>query len=139
MVGGLYERLIKDVKKTFYKTRGRWVGGTRVMDIEQYPNNCPLMYIYIENELGEEQCRETTSHVRPQSKREYISGLMESHCIKKGLVLVLRGVALQHKGHTIEKPLNLVCSLDIKGPAVVGTAPMAQGPVALDVLHRIPK
>ena len=55
MVGGLYERLIKDVKKTFYKTRGRWVGGTRVMDIEQYPNNYPLMYIYIENELGEEQ------------------------------------------------------------------------------------
>ena len=30
------------------------------MDIKQYPNNCPLMYIYIENELGEEQCRETT-------------------------------------------------------------------------------
>ena len=104
-------------------------------------------------------------HVRPQWKREYISGLMESHRIKrgvqnyleveevvlivreeknkeewkKGLVLVLRGVALQHKGHTIERSLNLVCSLDIKGPAVVGTAPMAQGPVALDVLHRIPK
>ena len=104
-------------------------------------------------------------HVRPQWKREYISGLMESHRIKrgvqnyleveevvlivreeknreewkKGLVLVLRGVALQHKGHTIERPLNLVCSLDIKGPAVVGTAPNAQGPVALDVLHRIPK
>ena len=110
-----------------------------MMDIEQYPNNYPLMYIYIENELGEEQCRETTSHVRPQWKRECISGLMESHRIKKGLVLVLRGVALQHKGHTIEKPLNLVCSLDIKGPAVVGAAPMAQGPLALDVLHRIPK
>ena len=45
-----------------------------------------------------------------------------------GLVLVLRGVVLQHKGHTIERSLNLVCSMDIKGPAVVGTAPMAQGP-----------
>ena len=43
----------KDVKKTIYRTRGRWVGGTRVMDIEQYLNNRPLMYIYIENELGE--------------------------------------------------------------------------------------
>ena len=43
----------KEVKKTFYRTRGRWVGGTRVMDIEQYLNNRPLMYIYTENELGE--------------------------------------------------------------------------------------
>ena len=42
---------------------------------------------------------------------------------KKGLVLrqirgrkdVVRGVVLRHKGHTIERPLNLVCSLDIKG------------------------
>ena len=78
-------------------------------------------------------------HVRPRWKREYICGLMESHRIrrgtriypeveevvlivreeenrgewKKGLVLVLRGVVLQHKGHTIERPLNLVCSLDV--------------------------
>lgn len=58
---------------------------------------------------------------------------------KKGLVLVLRGVVLQHKGHTTERPLNLVCSLDIKGLEVVGTAPIAQGPVALNVLHRKPK
>ena len=28
---------------------------------------------------------------------------------KKGLVHVLRGVILQNKGHTIERPLNLVC------------------------------
>ena len=40
----------------------------------------------------------------------------------------LRGLVLRHKGHTIERPLNLLCSLEIKGPAVVGTAPMAQGP-----------
>ena len=45
---------------------------------------------------------------------------------KKGLFL--RGVFLRHKGHTIGRPLNLVCSLEIKGPAVVGTAPVAQGP-----------
>lgn len=42
---------------------------------------------------------------------------------KKGLVLrqirgrndVVRGVVLRHKGHIIERPLNLVCSLEIKG------------------------
>ena len=42
---------------------------------------------------------------------------------KKGLVLrqirgrndVVKGVVLRHKGHTIERPLNLVCSLEIKG------------------------
>jgi len=50
---------------------------------------------------------------------------------KKGLILrhirgqedVVRGVILQHKGHTIERPLNLVCSLENKGPVVVCTAP----------------
>lgn len=99
--------------------------------------------------------RQHVQTVWQQWKREYFHGLMESHHIrrrawnypeveevvlivreeknrgewKKGLVLVLvlRGVVLWHKGHTIERPLNLVCSLGIKGPAVVGTAPMAQG------------
>ena len=49
---------------------------------------------------------------------------------KKGRILrhsrgqedVVRGLALQHKGHTIERPLNLICSLENKGPVVVGTA-----------------
>ena len=90
-------------------------------------------------------------HVCQQWKREYFHGLMESHHIRTGarnywqgkeVVLIvreeknrgewkkglfLRGVFLRHKGHTIERPLNLVCSLEIKGPAVVGTAPVAQG------------
>lgn len=104
-------------------------------------------------------------HVWQRWKRGYFHGLTESHHIrrgarnyqedeevvlivreeknrgewKKGLILVLSGVVLQQKGHTTERPLNLVCSLDIKGPALVGTAPMAQGPVALDALHRMPK
>ena len=46
---------------------------------------------------------------------------------KRGLVLVLRRVVLRHEGHTIERPWNLVCSLEIKGPEVVVTVPMAQG------------
>ena len=41
---------------------------------------------------------------------------------KRGLVLVLRRVVLRHEGHTIERPLNLICSLENKGPVVVGTA-----------------
>ena len=58
--GGLYERLIKDVKKRFYKTEGRTSlqyeqVETMVMDIERYLNNCSLMCMYIENKLGEEQ------------------------------------------------------------------------------------
>ena len=29
---------------------------------------------------------------------------------------VVRGVTMLHKGHHIERPLNLVCSLELKGP-----------------------
>ena len=41
----MYERLIKDVKKTLYKTV--------IIDIEKHLNNCPLTYL--ESEGGEEQ------------------------------------------------------------------------------------
>ena len=55
---GMYERLIKDVKKTLYKTLGK----TRltfeqleavVMDIEKHMNNRPLTYV--ESDSGEDQ------------------------------------------------------------------------------------
>ena len=29
---------------------------------------------------------------------------------------VVRGATMLHKGHNIERPLNLVCSLELKGP-----------------------
>ena len=53
---------------------------------------------------------------------------------KKGRVLrhirgrdgVVRGVMLLHKGHHIERPLSLVCSLEIKGAAVAGKRPTAE-------------
>ena len=56
--GGLYERFIKDVKKTFYKTMGRTSFKYEqvesvVMDIERHLNNHPLTYVA--SELGEEQ------------------------------------------------------------------------------------
>ena len=58
--GGLYKKLIKDVKKMFYKTRGRTSFQyeqleTVVMDIERHLNSCLLMCTYVENKLGEEQ------------------------------------------------------------------------------------
>ena len=58
--GGLYERLIIDVKKMFYKTGGRTSFQYEqvesvVMDIEQHLNNRPWMYMYVENGLEEEQ------------------------------------------------------------------------------------
>ena len=48
---------------------------------------------------------------------------------KKGRVLrhirgrdgVVRGVVLRHKVHSIERPLSLVCSLEIKGLTVLIT------------------
>ena len=56
--GGLYERLIKEVKKTLYKTMGRThleyaQVEVIVMDIERHLNNRPLTYM--ESEIGEEQ------------------------------------------------------------------------------------
>ena len=49
---------------------------------------------------------------------------------KKGRVMhhvrgrdgVIRGVSLLHKGHHIERPLSLVCPLEIKGPVTTDRA-----------------
>ena len=38
----------------------------------------------------------------------------------------MRGLALRHKGHIIERSVTLVCPLEIKGPAVTDTAPTAE-------------
>ena len=56
--GGMYERLIKDVKKTLYKTLGRTTLSfeqleTVIIDIEKHLNNRPLTYF--ESDGGEEQ------------------------------------------------------------------------------------
>ena len=54
----MYKRLIKDVKKTLYKTLGKTKLTFEqleavVMDIEKHMNNCLLTYI--ESESGEDQ------------------------------------------------------------------------------------
>ena len=56
--GGMYERLIKEVKKTLYKTLGKThltfdQLETVVMDIERHLNNRPLTYV--ESHLGEDR------------------------------------------------------------------------------------
>ena len=56
--GGMYERLIKEIKKTLYKTMGRShlryeQMESVVMDIERHLNNRPLTYM--ESDNGEEQ------------------------------------------------------------------------------------
>ena len=56
--GSMYERLIKDLKKTLYKTLGRTHLQLEqleavIMDIERHLNNRPLTYV--ESESGEEQ------------------------------------------------------------------------------------
>ena len=181
--GGMYERIIKELKKTLYKTLGRTHLTFEqlcvvVMDIERHLNNRPLTYV--ESEGGEprvltpnsiiwgedahifEECDQEESgvskvkrrlevarqHAWSRWKREYVHSLMESHRVvkgdgklpevgeivlvvgeeknrgfwKKGKVLrhivgkdgVMRGVVLLHKNHKIERPIQLVCPLEIR-------------------------
>ncbi|KAK3750713.1 hypothetical protein QZH41_017268, partial [Actinostola sp. cb2023] len=56
--GGMYERLIRDIKKTLYKTLGRTSHGFEqlesiVMDIEKHLNNRPLTYVESEEAADE--------------------------------------------------------------------------------------
>ena len=195
--GGMYERVIKDVKKTLYKTLRRTTLSfeqleTVIVDIERKKNNCPLTYL--ESEGGKEQVltlnelmwgqnaheiqeieedgdevsklhkrlKEAKQHAWKRWKHEYIRSLLESHRVnrktalvpdigeivlvvgdeknrakwKKGRVMrhvrgrdgVIRGVILLHKGHHIERPLTLVCPLEIKGPVATEDAPLQLTP-----------
>ena len=192
--GGMYERLIKDVKKTLHKTLGRTNLSFEhleavIIDIEKNLNNRPLTYL--DSDGGEEQVltpntlmwgqnahplegeddedetsalnkqlKETENHAWKRWRHEYVHSLLESHRInrkttkvpdigktvlvvgdeknrgewKKGKVVqhirgrdgIVRGVSLLHKGHYIDRPLNLVCPLEIKGTV----ASVKQGPKA---------
>ena len=180
--GGMYERLIKEIKKTLYKTLGKThltfeQLETVVMDMERYLNNRPLTYV--ESELSEDRVLTPNivmwgqnshtfdedleeeevgkfekrlslarQHVCTRWKKEYIHSLMESHRIQrersqtpdlgetvlvlgeeknrgkwmkgkvvkhiKGMDEIVRGVILLHKGNHIERPLQLICPLEIK-------------------------
>ena len=195
--GGMYERVIKDLKKTPYKTLRRTTLSfeqleTVIVDIERQINNRPLTYV--ESEGGEEQVltpnvlmwgqnaheieeieedgdevsklhkrlKEAKQHAWKRWKHEYIHSLLESHRVnrktgpvpdigeivlvvgdeknrakwKKGRMMrhvrgrdgVIRGVILPHKGHHIERPLSLVCPLEIKGPVTTEDPPLQLTP-----------
>ena len=179
--GGMYERLIKDVKRTLHKTLGRTHVTFEqleavVIDVEKNLNNRPLTYLDsdggeeqvltpnilmwgqnahpIEGEEDEEETsalnkrlREAKNHAE-RWRHEYVYSLMETHRItrktaqvpdigeivlivtdeknrgewRKGKVVrhirgkdgVVRGLSLLHKGHHIDRPLNLVCPLEIR-------------------------
>ena len=179
----MYERLIKEIKKTLYKTLGRThltFGQleTVVMDIARHLNNRPLTYVESNNEdeqiltpnillwgqnahafeepNGDEdeitrvkkRLELARQHAWSRWRNEYVHGLMEFHKINRGqtevpqlgevvLILgeeknrgrwmrgkvlrhvtgkdgVIRGVILLHKGNHIERPIQLVCSLEIR-------------------------
>ena len=181
--GGMYERLLKDIKKALYKVLGRSTLcfdqlQAIVIDIEKNVNNRPLTYV--ESEQEEEQVltpntilwgqnvhtidesdtddgevvklhkrmKQKREHAWQRWKTEYVHSLMEHHRVIKGenacpevgemmLVVgeeknraewrrgkvvelikgkdnVVRGVKILTKGHTIERPLTLVCSLQLK-------------------------
>lgn len=180
--GGIYERLIREIKKTLFKTLGKshlFFEGLEsvVLDIENNMNNRPLTYLecdggeqqvltpnilirgensHMFDDVGDEEDEITKLQRRLKKakddawkrwKREYVHSLLESQRVnnkvveapqigdivlvvgeeknrgewKKGKVLrhvrgkdgVVRGVVLLHKGHTIERPLQLICPLEI--------------------------
>jgi hypothetical protein len=185
--GGMYERIIKEIEKTLYKTLGKThltfeQLSAVVMDIERHLNNRPLTYIESNggepkvltpntvlwgdnshiledpeqdgNEITKMQKRLNAArqHAWNRWNKEYVHSLMESHRILKGdgqlprigeIVLVLgeeknrgfwkkgkvlrhiigkdgvvRGVDLLHQGHEIERPIQLVCPLEIRSSEV---------------------
>ena len=173
----MYEQVIKDLKKTLYKTLCRTTLSfkqleTVMVHIERQMNNRPLKYLESEIEEIEEdrdevsklhkRLKEAKQHAWKRWKREYIHSLLESHRVnrqigpipdigeivlvvgdeknrakwKKGRVMrhvrgrdgVIRGVILLHKGHHIERPLTLVCPLEIKGPVATEDAPLQLTP-----------
>ena len=184
--GGIYERLIQELKKTLYKTLGKTHLTFRqlrtvILDIERNLNNRPLTYIEgdqsdqqvltpnvilwgqnaytieSEGDFDEEQTSRmqkrlglARQHAWSRWQREYVHGLMEFHRINKGqndvpqvgeVVLVvgeeknrglwmqarvlrhvkgkdgvIRGAILLHKGNHIERPIQLLCPLEIRSP-----------------------
>ncbi|XP_028415673.1 uncharacterized protein LOC114539152 [Dendronephthya gigantea] len=182
--GGIYERLIQELKKTLYKTLGKThltyhQLQTVIMDIERNLNNRPLTYV--ESDHSEEQVltpnvilwgqnactiepdetfddeiskvqkrlEVAKQHAWSRWRKEYVHGLMEYHRVNKsrnevpqigevvlivgeknrgkwmkGRVIkyvtgkdrVIRGAILLHKGNHIERPIQLLCPLEIRSP-----------------------
>ena len=124
--GGLYERLIKEVKRTLYKTMGRThleyaQVEAVVMDIEQHLNNRLLMYMESHRiKRGESDYPEIGEIVliinEEKNRGEWKKGRVLRHIRARDRVI--RGVDLLHKGNEIQRPLQLVCPLEIRSRLV---------------------
>ena len=120
--GGLYERLIKKVKRTLYKTTGRThleyaKVEAVVMDIEQHLNNRPLTYMESHRiKRGESDYSEIGAIVliisEEKNRGEWKKGCVLRHI--RGRDGVVREVDLLHKGNEIQRSLQLVCPLEIR-------------------------
>ena len=101
----MYERLIKDIKKTLYKTLGKTLlkpGQLEavIMDIERHLNNRPLTYV--ESDIGEEQV--LTPNII-WGKNSYIIEELEVENVQKNekcktacLVTMEQGICQQSNG-----------------------------------------
>ena len=181
--GGMYERLLRDIKKTLFKVLGKAKLPFEqleavVIDLEKNVNNRPLTCVEMEQEedhvltpntilLGQNvytveeldvddyevskldrRVKQKRDHAWQRWKTEYLHSLMEQHRVrreknacpqvgeivlvvgdeknradwKKGKVVklvkgkddVVRGVKILTNGHHIERPLSLICSLELK-------------------------
>ena len=94
----MYEQVIKDLKKTLYKTLCRTTLSfkqleTVMVDIERQMNNCPLTYLESEIEAIEEdrdevsklhkRLKEAKQHAWKRWKCKYIHSLLESHQVNR--------------------------------------------------------
>ena len=91
----MYERLIKEIKKTLYKTLGKThltfeQLDTVVMDIERYLNNRPLTYV--ESELSEDRVLTPNIVMWGQNSHTFDEDLEEVGKFEKRLSLVRQHV-----------------------------------------------
>ena len=61
-----------------------------------------------------------------KNRGKWMKGRVMRHV--RGRDGIIRGVTLLHKGHHIERPLSLVCPLEIKGPVATEDAPLQLTP-----------
>ncbi|PFX16400.1 hypothetical protein AWC38_SpisGene19335 [Stylophora pistillata] len=95
--GGIYERLIKEIKKTLHKTLGSLMESHRLNKVMgTIPHVGEIVLI-----IGD-----------AKNRGEWRKGKVVR--LIKGKDDVVREVTLLHKGHTIDRPLQLVCPLEIR-------------------------
>ncbi|KAL9976623.1 hypothetical protein ACROYT_G013945 [Oculina patagonica] len=147
--GGFYERLIKEIKKAMQKTLGRShlsyeAFESVIMDVERNLNNRPLTEAdeddakahvwkrwkreYVHSLMESHRLNKETGATPKVGEIVLVVGDEKNRGEwKKGKVVrlvqgkdgVVRGVTLFRKGHTIERPLQLVRPLEIRAVEIL--------------------